>query len=518
MRSAGILMPVASLPSPWGIGSLGQAARDFIDFLHKGGQTFWQILPISPTGYGDSPYQSFSSYAGNPYLIDLDDLQSQDLLMPSEYQTIIWSNRSDRIDYGLLYRERFKVLRHACRRLLTQKKPEFYEFCVNQAEWLEDYALFMSLKEKFGGVSWQDWPYSYRVREQSILKQAERDLSDDIQFWKAAQFLFFQQWYELKRNANSKGISIIGDLPIYVSPDSSDIWSAPDQFQLDKELIPIEVAGCPPDGFSADGQLWGNPLFDWDKMAEDDYSWWVRRIGFQFDIYDVLRIDHFRGFDAYYAIPFGEKTAKNGIWRPGPGLAFFESIEKTLGKRRIIAEDLGFLTPSVYQLLKDTGYPGMKVLEFAFDSRDTGAGYLPHTYPTNCVVYTGTHDNDTIIGWMKSAPQADVKYAQEYLRLNKQEGYNWGMIRSAWASAADTAIIQLQDLLGLGSEARINIPSTLGGNWVWRCGTEDFSNELADRLYHEMEIYHRLPESEKVKPKGIEILEEQNSGGYCKCK
>ncbi len=402
--------------------------------------------------------------------------------------------------------------------MLNQKRPEFFEFCANQAIWLEDYALFMSLKEKFGGVSWQDWPCEYKTREPIAIQAAERELRDDIQFWKAVQYMFFQQWYDLKKLANSKGINIIGDLPIYVSPDSSDIWAAPEQFQLDANLQPIEVAGCPPDGFSADGQLWGNPLFAWDIMAEDDYYWWVRRIGYQFEIYDVLRIDHFRGFDAYYAIPYGEKTARKGSWRPGPGLDFFRCIEQALGKRQIIAEDLGFLTPSVYQLLEATGYPGMKVLEFAFDSRDTGSGYLPHTYPKNCVVYTGTHDNDTIIGWMKSAPASDVRYAKEYLRLNEQEGYNWGMIRSAWASPGDVAIIQLQDLLGLGSEARINIPSTLGDNWVWRCKPEDFSNELAEQLHHEMMIYHRLPEKEASSLRTDNHLEEQKPGGTCKCR
>lgn len=491
MRSAGILMPITSLPSNWGVGTFGQSARDFIDFLHRAGQSYWQILPIGPTSYGDSPYQSFSSYAGNPYLIDLDDLTEAGLLNKHDYSHIDWYSDMHKVDYGKLYKNRFQVLRIAASKLMTGDTADFDKFCLEQQFWLDNYALFMSLKEKYEGMSWMQWPDDIRLRKPQAINQAVTELHEEIRFWQAVQFLFYCQWRRLKKLACTKGIEIIGDLPIYVAADSADVWAEPEQFQLNDNLQLIEVAGCPPDGFSADGQLWGNPLFNWDKMREESYSWWIRRISYQFQIYDILRIDHFRGFDAYYSIPAEHKTARDGVWKLGPGVEFFHTLESIIGKKRIIAEDLGFLTPSVHKLLEDTGFPGMKVLEFAFDSRDTGSGYLPHTYPRNCVVYTGTHDNDTINGWMNSAPADDVSYAKHYLRLNEAEGYNWGMMRSAWASVADLAIIQFQDLLGIGSEGRINIPSTVGGNWVWRCDRRDFNDELANRLRSEMALYQR---------------------------
>ena len=357
----------------------------------------------------------------------------------------------------------------------------------------------MALKDRHQGASWFTWPEEERLRRPQALEAVRQELAEEIRFWKAVQYLFFRQWRALKQYVNRRGISIIGDLPIYVSGDSADVWANPEQFQLDENGQPTEVAGCPPDGFSADGQLWGNPLFDWDRMAQDGYQWWLRRIAFQFTIYDTLRIDHFRGFDAYYAIPYGDATARNGRWRPGPGIAFFRAVNKALGKRDIIAEDLGFLTPSVRKLLKDTGYPGMKVLEFAFDSRDTGSDYLPHCYTPHSVVYTGTHDNDTIQGWMATADRKDVNYAKEYLRLTKREGYHWGMMRSAWASAADLAVMQMQDLLGLGSEARMNVPSTVGTNWKWRALPGSYGPELAKRLRHEMKVYQRLPKKQAAK-------------------
>ena len=493
MRSAGVLLPVTSLPSPCGVGTLGQAARDFIDFLQRAGQSYWQILPIGPTGFGDSPYQSFSSYAGNPYLIDLDELAAQGLLKEDEFRFIDWGGDPARVDYGLLYERRFEVLRRAVERLAGGLESEFAAFCELQASWLDDYSLFMAIKDSCGGLPWQQWPEALRRREPAALEQTRRELGGDIRFWRGAQFLFFRQWAALHAYANERGIKIIGDLPIYVAADSADAWADPEQFLLDGELRPTAVAGCPPDGFTADGQLWGNPLFNWEKMKEEGYSWWLRRIAYQFGIYDVLRIDHFRGFDEYYAIPYGDDTARNGEWRPGPGLDFFLTLEQKLGRLDIIAEDLGFLTPSVYKLLEQTGFPGMKVLQFAFDTRDTGSGYLPHCYGRHCVVYTGTHDNDTIEGWMKNAPAEFVARAADYLRLTPEEGYNWGMIRGAMSSVGDLAVILIQDMLGLGSEARINTPSTLGGNWLWRCGSGVLSDELARRLYHETELYGRLP-------------------------
>lgn len=493
MRRAGILMPVFSLPSPYGIGTLGAEARAFVDFLAQGGQSCWQMLPVGPTSYGDSPYQSFSSFAGNPYLIDLDALAADGLLKPDEFQTLDWGSDACAVDYERLYALRFPVLRKACGRLLAHRPADFDAFCARQADWLEDYALFMALKTRCGGASWFTWPQPLRLRQPRALAQARAELAAETDFWRAVQYLFFRQWNALKAYANARGVSIIGDLPIYVSGDSADVWSHPEQFQLDENGVPTEVAGCPPDGFSADGQLWGNPLFDWERMKREGYRWWLRRIAFQFTIYDTLRIDHFRGFDSYYAIPCGDTTAQNGRWRPGPGIDFFNAVRREIGPKDIIAEDLGFLTPSVHKLVEETGYPGMKVLELGFDSRDAACEYLPHRCGTHCVMYTGTHDNDTIQGWLAAAPRADAAYAKAYLRLSAREGYHWGMMRAAWASAADLAVMQAQDLLGLGSEARINTPSTLGGNWQWRARPGAFHAKLARRLRREMQIYQRLP-------------------------
>ena len=492
MRRAGVLMPVFSLPSPYGIGTMGAAAREFILFLEAAGQRYWQTLPLGPTSYGDSPYQSFSSRAGNPYFIDLDELAAEGLLEREEYQGLDWGADPERVDYGLLYQTRYPVLRRACTRLLAGDRREFDHFCQEHRDWLEDYALFMAIKDSQGGVAWSQWPEGLRLRRPRELERARRELAEAVTFWKAVQYLFFRQWGALRAFAHVHHVDIVGDLPIYVSLDSADVWASPEQFQLDETLTPTEVAGCPPDGFSADGQLWGNPLFRWDRMREEGYRWWVDRVAFQFRLYDVLRIDHFRGFDEYYAIPYGEDTARNGRWRPGPGMEFFRAMEEKLGRPRIIAEDLGFLTPTVHQLLADTGFPGMRVLQFAFDSRDSTSAYLPHCFIRHCVAYTGTHDNDTIQGWMATAPAESVRRAREYLRLNRREGYHWGMLRSLWASVADLTVVQAQDLLGLGNEARINEPSTVGTNWLWRARTGVFTPRLAAKLRHEMELYGRL--------------------------
>ena len=506
MRKAGVLLPISSLPSPWGIGALGAAAREFIDFLAAAGQSFWQILPLGPTSYGDSPYQSFSSWAGNPYFIDLDDLAAEGLLERQEYQRLNWGEDPARVDYGLLYKTRYPVLRKACARLLERGDARFHSFCLGEADWLEDYALFMALKERFDGRSWQEWPQPIRLREPAALEAARTQLAGEVNFWRGVQYLFCQQWKKLKSYANEKGVSILGDLPIYTALDSADVWASPKQFQLDDRGCPTEVAGCPPDAFSEDGQLWGNPLFDWERMKRDGYQWWLHRVGYQLCLYDALRIDHFRGFESYYAIPYGDTTARNGRWRPGPGLDFFQAVNSALGKQNIVAEDLGFLTPEVHRLLEETGYPGMKVLEFAFGSRELGSAYLPHCYPTNCVVYTGTHDNDTIRGWMASAPRKEAAFAKEYLRLSRGEGYHWGMMRAAWASPAGLAVVQMQDLLGLGSEARMNIPSTLGGNWQWRALPGSYGPKLARRLHREMKVYQRLPsQNENGGPRRMEI-------------
>lgn len=498
MRTSGVLMPISSIPSPYGIGTMGKQARKFVDFLVKGGQKYWQILPICPTSYGDSPYQSFSSFAGNPYFIDLEYLCKDKLLTKKECESFQWGSNPKYVDYGIMYESRYALLRKVYARFTKKEPQDFEKFCENEKQWLDDYALFMALKDANGGQAWSNWDKSLRLREKKAMEEATEKYSEEIRFYKMLQYLFYQQWNALKAYANEAGIEIIGDVPIYVAGDSADVWANPDQFYLDENLEPIEVAGCPPDAFSDDGQLWGNPLFRWDVMKKDGYTWWTRRIKAMSELYDIIRIDHFRGFDSFYAIPAKDDTAKNGQWKQGPGMDLFCELEKKLGKLPIIVEDLGFLTPSVHKLLKDSGFPGMKVIQFAFDSREE-SDYLPHTYTNHCVVYTGTHDNDTVMGWMKTAPKASVKYAKEYLNLTKEEGYNWGMMRAAWSSVADMAIVPMQDILGLGSEARINTPSTLGKNWKWRATPEQIDAKVAKKLYHYMQMYGRVNKDIKTK-------------------
>lgn len=493
MKKSGILMHISSLSSPYGIGTLGKEARAFIDFLKESGQSYWQLLPICPTSYGDSPYQSYSTFAGNPYFIDLDMLAEEGLLHKEEYANIDWESEPDDVNYGVLYAKRYPVLHKAAERFLAAPPDSFTTFCEEQESWLDNFATFMTLKDVHNGAPWWEWNAPLRNCEPSALEHVQEEHEKEILFWKAIQYLFFKQWKLLKAYANDKGIEIIGDLPIYVSLDSVDVWSEPKLFQLNEEKVPKEVAGCPPDGFSADGQLWGNPLYDWDYMEKDNYKWWVNRIDYLCNIYDVLRIDHFRGFEAYYAIPYGSTTAKGGTWKQGPGMKLFLAVEQSIGKKRIIAEDLGFLTEGVRELLRDSGFPGMKVLEFAFDSRDeSGSVYLPHNYIENCVAYTGTHDNEPILGWMETADPADVAYAKKYLELTPEEGYHWGMMRGLFASIADLTVVQAQDILGLGSESRMNTPSTVGKNWRWRATEGVFTEELAQKLYDMMKLYARV--------------------------
>lgn len=492
MRQSGILLHMTSLPSPHGVGAMGREARRFIDFLAEAGQSYWQLLPICPTGYGDSPYQSFSALAGNPYLIDLDELVRDGLLTPAELRGIDWGCDPARVDYGLLYQNRLPVLKQAVRRLLKSPPADLRRFKQTNADWLRPYALFMALKETHGGAPWTAWERDFRFREPAAMRRAEWDLAEQTSFWSAVQYLFFRQWNALRAYAAQKGVRLIGDLPIYAALDSAEVWADPAEFQLDGDRLPREVAGVPPDGFTDGGQLWGNPLYDWDAMEKDGFRWWIRRLSVLLSRFDRLRIDHFRGFDSYYAVPAGDADAKRGRWRKGPGIRLFRAAEKALGPLPVIAEDLGYLTDSVRALLRGTGYPGMKVLQFAFDSREN-SDYLPHNYEKHCVVYPGTHDNDTIMGWMRSAPPADVAFAKAYLRLNEREGLNWGVLRSVWASVADLAIVPMQDILGLSSEARMNTPSTLGGNWVWRLCAGQFDGTLAARLRRETALYRRLP-------------------------
>lgn len=490
MRSSGILMHISSLPSPYGIGTMGKEAYKFVDFLVKSSQSYWQVLPICPTSYGDSPYQSFSSFAGNPYFIDLEKLCEDKLLTKAECQAYQWGEDITSIDYGLLYQNRYPLLHKAFERF-RERLPEDYDgFCWGQAEWIEDYALFMALKDSHNGAAWSEWEDDIRFRRPEAIANAKRELAQEMFFWKMVQYLFYKQWNELKSYANEKGIKIIGDVPIYVAMDSADVWANPHLFYLNENLYPVEVAGCPPDAFSADGQLWGNPLFRWDVMKQDGYRWWVKRMEKTSKLFDVIRIDHFRGFESYYAIPYGQDTARGGHWCQGPGIELFRVIENELGRLHVIAEDLGYLTDSVRQMLAESGYPGMKLFQFAFDSRED-SDYLPHNYTQNCVVYAGTHDNDTILGWMESAPKECADYAKEYLRLDKEEGYHWGMMRAVWASVGDTTVVTMQDLLGLGSACRMNMPSTLGGNWVWRMKPGAADAKLAKKISKQMELYKR---------------------------
>lgn len=495
MRSSGVLMHISSLPSSYGIGTLGEEARKFVDFLVKAQQSYWQVLPICPTSYGDSPYQSFSSFAGNPYFIDLEMLCGDGLLTARECQEYEWGEDITQVDYGMLYESRYPLLHKAFSRFQGNIPADYPAFCREQSDWLEDYALFMALKDAHGGASWSEWEEDLKLRRPKALEKAREALAEEVDFWKMVQYLFYAQWGQLKAYANQRGIRMIGDVPIYVAMDSADVWAAPSQFYLDENLDPIDVAGCPPDAFSEDGQLWGNPLFRWDVMEQDGYQWWTRRLDKVSRLFDVVRIDHFRGFDSYYAIPYGDKTARNGEWREGPGLGLFCKVEKELGKLDIIAEDLGFLTDSVRKMLADSGYPGMKLIQFAFDTREDG-DYLPHNYTRNCVVYAGTHDNDTILGWMESAPKDCVKFAKEYLKLDEEEGLNWGVMRGVWSSVGDLAIVTMQDLLDLGGKGRMNTPSTLGFNWMWRMEPGAITDALIGRIRSQMALYGRRRKGE----------------------
>ena len=492
MRSSGILMHISSLPSPYGVGTMGKDAREFVDFLVRSGQSYWQILPVCPTSYGDSPYQSYSTFAGNPYFIDLDKLEQEGLLEACEFKDIDWGGTSEKVDYGELYNKRYPVLKLAAERFLQAPSETFDTFCAENGFWLEDYALFMTLKNMNDGLPWLEWEIACRNHDSKALENIGEEKKDDILFWKVLQFFFFSQWHELSAYANERGIDIIGDLPFYVALDGVDVWAHPELFQLDGERQPVDVAGCPPDGFSATGQLWGNPLFDWNVHRADGYSWWIRRIGYLCKVYNVLRIDHFRGFDSYYAIPHDAPDASSGRWQEGPGIELFRAMEEAIGPQRIIAEDLGFMTDSVRQLLKDSGFPGMKVLEFGFDTREPNhADYLPYNYPEHCVAYTGTHDNDTVQGWFTSAEPEDVALAKDYMRITDMSDGHWDMMKELWASVAELTIVQAQDILGLGSESRMNTPSTMGANWSWRALPGVFDENLAGKLNYFTKIYGR---------------------------
>ena len=498
MRRCGVLMPISSLPSRFGIGGFSKEAYEFVDFLAASGQSLWQILPLGPTGYGDSPYQSFSTFAGNPYYISLDLLIDEGLLTSEECSSVDFGDNSHKVDYEKIYNTRFALLKKAFERANVGENKEYKEFVENNKEWLKDYAMYMAIKDSLGGISWIEWDEDIRLRKPHAMAEYENKLANEIAFYCYQQYLFATQWMALKKYANKKGISIVGDIPIYVAFDSADTWANPELFQLDEENVPVAVAGCPPDAFSATGQLWGNPLYRWDYHEETGFAWWIRRLAHCFKLYDIVRIDHFRGFDEYWAIPYGDETAEFGEWKQGPGYKLFDAMKKALGNRAVIAEDLGFLTPSVLKLVKKTGYPGMKILQFAFDSREE-SDYLPHNYPNNCVVYTGTHDNDTVNGWIPSMSRNDLAFAKKYLNVRRTSDICDSLVRTALGCVADTAIIPMQDYLELGSEARINTPSTLGGNWEWRMDCDACTEELSKHMLELAQIYGRAPRSKKKK-------------------
>ena len=492
MRSSGILMHITSLPGPYGVGTMGKEAFAFVDFLKQAGQSMWQILPLTPTGYGDSPYQSCSSFAGNHYLIDLESLIEEGLLRKEEVEPIDWCWSETKADFGKLYNNRLKVLRIAYSRF--QGGNEFELFLEDNESWLPDFAMFMALKGKKNGEPWYNWEPGVKMRYPEAMDAMRYELADEIRFYSFVQYLFHKQWTALRSYANENGIKIIGDVPIYVPLDSVEVWSCPEMFQLDETLTPKVVAGCPPDAFSADGQLWGNPIYDWEKMKNDGYSWWIKRLAAAGEWYDVVRMDHFRGLEAYWSVPYGAATAKDGKWNKGPDMAFIQAIKEGLPELDMIAEDLGFLTQEVLDLRDNSGFPGMKVLEFAFDSREPSE-YLPHTYPQNSVVYTGTHDNMTMRQWFETAPRDAKKYAMEYMGLTEAEGLVLGTIRTAMSSVSDMCIIQMPDWLDLGAFARMNFPGTLSdANWTWRAEKSAINSSLAKRIYNMTRLYGRLVE------------------------
>jgi 4-alpha-glucanotransferase len=488
-RSSGILLHPSSLPGSYGIGDLGPQAFRFADWLSSSGCKLWQMLPLGPTGYGDSPYQCFSAFAGNPYLISPDDLFADGLLTQDDLDGMN-DLPASHVDFGMVIPRKLDLLQKAFSSY--QSHPEhlrqsFDYFCAENASWLDDYTIFMALKESNGGGSWSGWPDPLRSRKKTALRKAQNELAEVVMRYAFYQFIFFRQWNKLRAYAHERGIQIIGDIPIFVANDSADVWAHPELFYMDKAGNPTVVAGVPPDAFSATGQLWGNPLYNWEVHKKDGYAWWLSRVHSSLQIFDILRFDHFRGFAGYYEIPADHKTAEFGRWVTGPGQDLFRAIDKHLGDGLVtlgtglpfIAEDLGLVTPDVIELLEAFNLPGMKVLQFAFSGPDNP--FLPHNYISNCVAYTGTHDNDTAHGWFATAEQHEREFAQRYLRIDGGD-FAWDLIRAAWGSVADMVLTPMQDVLNCGGEARMNFPSRLGGNWGWRMKEEDMNDGLSGRL------------------------------------
>lgn len=490
MRRSGILCHISSLPSPYGIGTFGKRAYDFVDFLVESKQSYWQILPLGPTSYGDSPYQTFSAFANNPYFIDLDLLVEENLLSHADIKATLSNPRF--VDYQVLYEERFDVLKKAFDNF-DQKNEAYLNFLKKESFWIYDFSLFMALKVMYKGKSWLHWDDEIRLRDQKTLNHYKELLKEDIAFYQFLQFKAYQQWFNLKAYANKHDIEIIGDMPIYVSYDSSDVWANPKMFDLDHDRLPLHVAGVPPDNYALDGQLWGNPLYNWDVLEKNNFSWWVKRVQSSMELFDMIRIDHFIGFVNFFSISYGEKTARNGIWKKGPGKIFFDVIKKELGDVNIIAEDLGVITDDVRKLVKETGFPGMKLLQFAFDSREEN-DYIPHLYPTNVIAYTGTHDNQTTASWFDELPEEDLKYCINYINHQGVGSPVDSLIKTTLACVADTAIIPIQDYLHLKDEGRMNIPSTLGNNWRWRLLENEINDILAKKIEGFTELYGRVYE------------------------
>lgn len=511
MREGGILLPIFSLPSPFGIGALSKEAYDFVDFLYEAGQGFWQILPVGPTGFGNSPYQPFSAFAGNPYFISLSDLVEEGLLTWDEINSFHFGDRQDKVDYGTMYESRAKVLKLAFDRFMTKEdeKEDFASYCKKEKFWLNDYALYMTIKDLHEGQSWLDWEDKYRLRDAKALAAVEKEYAEKIDFYRFRQYVFDKQWRKLHAYAKKKNVKIIGDLPLYVSMDSSDAWSHPDVFAMDADRMPTMVTGCPPDAFSPTGQLWGNPAYDWKAQKADGYSWWGERIRRNYEWYDVIRLDHFHGFCEYYGIPYGSETAEKGKSFEGPGMDLFDDLEKKLGKLNMIAEDLGTNTPENEKLLKDSGFPGMKILQYAFTSWDSI--YLNHRHSNNSVVYTGTHDNIPTRAWVEEINEGQMAFTRRYVNsMNTDYGaLVWDIIREAYRSVADLCVIPMYDYLCIGKEARLNTPGTGDGNWEWRLQPNTLSGDLAKSIRLLSDTYGRIPKEIKPKEDKTEEKEEK---------
>lgn len=490
MRKSGILLHISSLPSEYGIGKMGKHAFEFVDFLVKSGVKLWQLLPLSPTSYGDSPYQSFSVNAGNPYFIDFEILEGDGLLETEDYKNIVWETSPDKVDYALIYDKCFDVLRIAYSRFKSSKFPDYKKFSDKNKNWLDEYALFMALKFENDGKAWYEWEKGISMHRQKAVAEAKKRLKKEIGFFKFLQFEFSRQWSELKKYANENGVEIVGDIPIYCAYDSVEVWSNHKLFMLDTKRRPICVAGCPPDEFSPLGQLWGNPLYNWDYHGTTDFEWWTNRFAVATELYDIIRVDHFRGFESFYAIPYGSEDATEGEWLRGPNCTLFYNIEEKLGRLNLIAEDLGFITPEVREMLDLCGYPGMKVLQFGFSGGDNE--HLPHNFTTTkCIAYTGTHDNETLNGWVAAMDKKSLKFAKKYLNVRKKSEIPMAVIRAAWGSVAEVAVAQMQDFLDSPKEDRMNTPSTLGNNWQFRTKSEQFMPQLAKKIKRLNTIYNR---------------------------